>query len=186
MTYGRITGVHDTHEWIVLCIMWCDLGSSIADADLHRVNRVSEWRPVSDMLQEMICLPRSLTDVIAIYVLDVRFYVRVVNINPSVKKIQVVSGREIAIMNDFYIRFVECDSESLEEGYVSYFGTMKEFAAADLYNINDYTVYVYDPLKIEYYLDQYGKVRLEESVRLFDLCVPADGYRIVYRRVWLA
>ena len=170
--------------------MWCDLGSMSADVDLHRAKRVSEWRPVSDMLREMICLPRPLTDVIAIYVLDVRFYVRVVNITVTTRRsiYTHIPFGEISFTRDMYVGFVACGSESLEGGHVSYFGTIKELTVADHYNIKEltYTTEIHNDLKLEYYLDPYGKVRLEESVRLFDLCVPADGYRIVYRRVWLA
>ena len=87
--------------------MWCDLGSMSADVDLHRAKRVSEWRPVSDMLREMICLPRPLTDVIAIYVLDVRFCVRVVNINPSdVRILEVRRGRQVAITIEGFVYWI--------------------------------------------------------------------------------
>ena len=194
--YKRVHGclaclsVHDTHEWIVLCIMWCDLGSSIADADLHRVNRVSEWSPVSILLHEVIRLPRPLTVVIAIYALDVIFYVHVEDVMAGV--ISHWNSR------DPHYHFKEIGFLAWQlpvgRGYVSYFGTVKDLAVEDHYmnKDNPKTRAIHNNLKFEYYYDRYGKVGIQESVRLFDVSLEKNGlcdissrYRKVYRKIRL-
>lgn len=155
-----------------------------ADVDLHRANRVGEWRPVSNVLHEVIGLPRPLTDVIAIYALDGTFYVHIDNVQVTVSYLL----HRTTNIPDLYVGFVACGSESLGRGFVSYFGTVKELAVEDLHKTVkeiSTTREIHGKLELEYYYDPYRKVKIEESVRLFDLSIGENGYRKVYRQVGL-
>ena len=163
--------------------MWCDLGSMSADVDLHRAKRVSEWSPVSNVLHEVIGLPSPLTDIIAIYALQDTFYVHIVNVPESYLLQRTTNIPDL--IPDLYVGFYACGSESLGRGSVSYFGTIKELTVEDLYKAKEIptTREIHNRLKLEYYYHPYRKVKIEESVRLFDLSLGNNGYRKVYRKV---
>ena len=164
--------------------MWCGLGSMSADVDLHRAKRVSEWRPVSTVLHEVVGLPSPLTDIIAIYALQDTFYVHIVNVPEDYFDPTVQATHEFP---ELYVGFVACGSELLGRGFVSYFGTIKELTVEDLYKTKEIptTREIHNRLKLEYYYHPYRKVKIEESVRLFDLSLGNNGYRKVYRKVRL-
>ena len=164
--------------------MWCDLGSMSADVDLHRAKRVSEWRPVSTVLHEVVGLPSPLTDIIAIYALDATFYVHIVNVPEDYFDPTVQATHEFP---ELYVGFVACGSELLGRGFVSYFGTIEELAVEDHYKTKEIpeTRAIHHKIKLEYYYDSNSEVKIEENVRLFDLSMDVCGVRRVYRKVRL-
>ena len=187
-----------------LCIL--PLGTVPDDGGLHRSKRIGEWGPVSNTLHEETCLPKRLTDIIAVYALSTQFSVQVVEHHHD------HYHRAVIRMPEFHFMAVECGNEPLAKGFLHYFDTIDSvreedrYKLAGLYRAEDpradvrYIRLLFDMFPwgggsdwhehIEYCYDVRCERKIANDVMLFDLpVVDTYGTRRVYRRLqrpWVA